>query len=91
MGRSVREIRDGWTSTVGDDVMAVLEVRGEHAVVSGEMGAGARHERGESGDEVHRVEHDMSGGVTEGVLESIHTCARSLTERRSFESAGRAM
>ena len=25
-------------STVGDDVMAVLEVRGEHAVVSGEMG-----------------------------------------------------
>ena len=25
-----------------------------------------------SGDEVHRVEHDMSRSVTEGVLESIH-------------------
>ena len=34
----------------GDDVMAVFEVRGEHAVVSGEMGAGARHEGGEAGD-----------------------------------------
>ena len=31
-----------WTSTVGDDVVAVFEVRGEHAVVSGEVGAGAR-------------------------------------------------
>ena len=27
---------------------------------------------GESGDEVDGVEHDMSGAVTEGVLESIH-------------------
>ena len=33
----------GLMSTVGDDVVAVYEVRGEHAVVSGEMGAGARH------------------------------------------------
>ena len=41
-------------SAVGDNEVAVLEVRGEHAVVSGEMGAGARHEGGESGDEVCR-------------------------------------
>ena len=27
----------GWMSPVGDDVVAVIEVRGEHAVVSGEM------------------------------------------------------
>ena len=40
----------GWMGTVGDDVMAVFEVRGEHAVVSGEMGAGAWHEGGEAGD-----------------------------------------
>ena len=37
----------GWTSTVGDDVVAVFEVRGEHAVVPGEMGAWAWHEGGE--------------------------------------------
>ena len=57
---------------VGDDKAAVLEVRGEHTVVSGEMGAGARHEGGEAGDRVHRVEHDMSRPVVEGVLELIH-------------------
>ena len=33
----------GWMSPVGDDVVAVFEVRGEHAVVSSEMGAGAWH------------------------------------------------
>ena len=33
----------GSMNTVGDDVVAVYEVRGEHAVVSGEMGAGAWH------------------------------------------------
>ena len=85
----------GSMGRVGDDVVAVLEVRGEHAVVSGEMGAGTWHEGGEAGDaksaglpictaggcpegvrhtdvphEFHRVEHDMSGRVMEGVLES---------------------
>ena len=45
----------GLMGTVGDDVMAVFAVRGEHAVVSGEMGAGARHEGGEAGDEVDGV------------------------------------
>ena len=84
----------GSMGRVGDDVVAVLEVRSEHAVVSGEMGAGTWHEGGEAGDaksaglpictaggcpegvrhtdvahEVHRVEHDMSGRVMEGVLE----------------------
>ena len=37
----------GCMSTVEDDLVAVFDVRGEHAVVSGEMGAGARHEGGE--------------------------------------------
>ena len=87
----------GLVDRVGADAVAVLEVRGEHAVVSGEMGAGAWNEGGEAGDaksaglpictaggcpegvrhtdvphEFDGVEHDMSGAVTEGVLESIH-------------------
>ena len=33
----------GWTNTVGDDVVAAFEVRGEHAAVSGEMSAEAWH------------------------------------------------
>ena len=93
-GRGTRRLRlaGGSMGRVGDDTAAVLEVRGEHAVVSGEMGAGTRHEGDEAGDEVHRVEHDMSGPVTEGVLESIHDLpAATLTEMRSLESAGRAM
>ena len=40
----------GLMGRVGDDTAAVFEVRGEHAVVSGEMGAGAWHEGGEAGD-----------------------------------------
>ena len=62
----------GWVDGVGDDAVAVLAVRGEHAVVSGEMSAGAWNEGGEAGDEVDGVEHDMSGAVPEGVLESVH-------------------
>ena len=34
----------GWVSTVGDDVVAVYEVRGEHATILDEMGAGVWHE-----------------------------------------------
>ena len=70
---------------VGDDAVAVLDVRGEHAVVSGEMGAGARHEGGESGDEIDGVEQDMSGPVTEGVLESIHDLP-AIIDREAFRS-----
>ena len=80
-------------SRFGDDTAAVFEVRGEHAVVSGEMGAGTwhrasslreRHFRGaEAGDEVHRVEHDMSGPVMEGVLESIHDLP-AVIDREAF-------
>ena len=42
-GRGTSRLRfaGGWVDGVGDDAVAVLEVRGEHAVVSGEMGAGA--------------------------------------------------
>ena len=93
---------------VGDDVAAVFEVRGEHAVVSGEMGAGARHEGGEASDaksaglpictaggcpegvrhtdvphEFDGVEYDMSGPVTEGVLESIHDLP-AVIDREAF-------
>ena len=39
-GRRRRKgLAGGWMSTVGDDGVAMLEVRGERAVVSGEMGA----------------------------------------------------
>ena len=49
----------GLMGRAGDDTAAVFEVRGEHAVVSGEMGAGAWHEGGEAGDKVDGVEYDM--------------------------------
>ena len=43
-----------------------------------------RHFRGgESGDEVDGVEYDMSGPVTEGVLESIHDL-RAVIDREAF-------
>ena len=44
-GRGMRCMRlaCGLMGRFGDDTAAVLEVRGEHAVVSGEMGAGAGH------------------------------------------------
>ena len=40
-GRTTRRMRlaGGWMGRAGDDTMAVFEVRCEHAVVSGEMGA----------------------------------------------------
>ena len=114
-GRGTRRMRlaGGLMGRFGDDTAAVFEVRGEHAVVSGEMGAGTRHRasslrerhfRGdEAGDaksaadlhsraapnaatdphEFHRVEHDMSGPVTEGVLESIHDLP-AVIDREAF-------
>ena len=119
-GRGTRRMRlaGGLMGRAGDDTAAVFEVRCEHAVVSGEMGAGAwhrasslreRHFRGdEAGDaksaglpictaggcpegvrhtdvphEFHRVEHDMSGPVTEGVLESIHDLP-AVIDREAF-------
>ena len=77
----------GVTGRVGDDVAAVFEVRGEHAVVSGEVGAGTWHEGGEAGDEVDGVEHDMSCAVTEGVLESIHDLP-AVIDREAFVGDG---
>ena len=79
----------GSMGRVGDDAVAVFAVRGEHAVVWGEMGAGARHEGGEAGDKVDGVEHDMSGAVIEGVLESIHDL-RAVIDREAFVREGRA-
>ena len=116
----------GSMSTVGDDVVAVYEVRGEHAVVSGETGAGARHrasslrERhfrgGEAGDAKSAgLPICTAGGCPEEVRhtdvpqdchatnrqdrrmcrmpnrQDCRFAPRSLTERRSFETAGRAM
>ena len=51
-GSPTRRMRlaGGWVGRVGDDTVAVLAVRCEHAVVSGEMGAGTRNEGGEQGD-----------------------------------------
>ena len=84
-GRTTRPmgLAGGLLGRVGDNAAAMLEVRGEHAVVSGEMGAGAWHEGGEAGDEVDGVEHDMGRSVTEGVLEPIHDlCA--VIDREAF-------
>ena len=90
-GRATRRGRlaGGLMGGVGDDAVAVLAVRGEHAVVSGEMGAGAWHEGGEAGDEVDGVEHDMGGAVSEGVLESIHDLP-AVIDREAFVRDGGA-
>ena len=79
----------GLVDRIGDDAEAVLEVRGEHTVVSGEMGAGAWHEGSEAGDEFDGVEHDMRGAVVEGVLESIHDLP-AVIDREAFVGDGRA-
>ena len=56
------------------------------------MGAWAWDQSGEPGDDVEGVEDDVSGPVMETVFESVHDLSpRSLTERHSLESAGRAM
>ena len=47
------------------------------------MGAGAWHEGGEPGNELHRVEHDMSHPVIEGGLESIHDLPAAI-DREAF-------
>ena len=73
----------GLMGRAGDDTAAVFAVRGEHAVVSGEMGAGAWHEGGEAGDKVDGVEYDMSGPVTEGVLESVQDLP-AVIDREAF-------
>ena len=90
-GRTTRRmgLAGGVTRGAGDDAAAVFEVRGEHAVVPGEMGAGAWYEGGEAGDEVHRVEHDMSRSVMEGVLESTHDLS-AVIDREAFVRDGRA-
>ena len=80
---SGKELAGGWTRRVGNDVVTVLEVRGEHGVVSSEMGARSWHEGGEAGDKVHRVEHDMSRRVMEGVLEPIHDLP-AVIDREAF-------
>ena len=88
-GRDAGGRAGGWVDRVGDDAVAVLEVRGEHAVVPGEMGAGAWNEGGEAGDEVDGVEHDMSGAVPEGVFEPIHDLP-AVIDREAFVGDGRA-
>ena len=87
----------GLMGRVGDETAAVFAVWGEHAMVSGEMGAGARHrasslrERhfrgGEAGNELYRVEHDMGRPVMEGVLESIHDLP-AVIDREAFVRDG---
>ena len=76
-------------SDVGDDVVAVPEVRGEHAVVSGEVGAWGWDQRGKAGNEVEGVEDDVSGPVTEGVLESVDDLSPFI-DREAFVGECRA-
>ena len=69
-GRGTRRMRlaGGLVDRVGDDAVAVLEVRGEHAVVSGEMGVGAWNEGGEAGDAKSAgLPICTAGGCPEGV------------------------
>ena len=69
-GRGTRRMRlaGGLVDRVGADAVAVLEVRGEHAVVSGEMGAGAWNEGGEAGDAKSAgLPICTAGGCPEGV------------------------
>ena len=75
----------GWMDRVGDDAVAVLEVRGEHAVVSGEMGAGAWNEGGEAGDEV-AVRDSQS--VRRLVSAALDTGARTSWDYQPMRSAG---
>ena len=90
-GSPTRRMRlaGGLVGRVGDDAAAVLAFRGEHAVVSGEMGAGAWNEGGEAGGEVDGVEHDKGGAVPEGVLESIHDLP-AVIDRKAFVRDGGA-
>ena len=44
-------------------------VRGEHAVAAGEVESGSRRQRGEAGDKVEWIEHDMRRAVAKGLLE----------------------
>ena len=69
-GSPTRRMRlaGGLVDRVGDDAVAVLAVRGEHAVVSGEMGAGAWNEGGEAGDAKSAgLPICTAGGCPEGV------------------------
>ena len=81
-------------SDVGDDVVAVPEVpnRGlveDTHVVSGEVSAWAWDQRGKPGNEVEGVEDDVSGPVTEGVLESVDDLSPFI-DREAFVGECRA-
>ena len=49
----------------------VLAVRREHAVKSGQIDAGPRHQRRQPGDEVHRLEQHMGSTVVIGGFQLI--------------------
>ena len=123
-GRTTRHmgLAGGVTGRAGDDAAAEFEVRGEHAVVPGEMGAGAwygasslreRHfraarrampnrqdcrfaqpEAAQEGCGTRMCRMKFIGSSTTWVVPSPKGCSsgyttwpRSLTERRSFQTA----
>ena len=87
-GRGTQHMRlpGGMVDRVGDDAVAVLEVRGEHAVVSGEMGARAARRgtavtEGETVARVHPVENGFGSAETlqvprDGIIVSQRTATR---------------
>ena len=107
-GSPTRRMRlaGGLVDRVGDDAVAVLAVRGEHAVVSGEMGTGAWHEGGEarqrergfvihnppgSWDAVVRVREEMGVGSGCGLLRVRSDGTPSAATPRCAESCPMAL
>ena len=73
-GRTTRPmgLAGGMVGGVGDDAAAMFEVRGEHAVVPGEVGAGAWNEGGEAGDEVlEPVRYEARPNSSSAVIASL--------------------
>lgn len=54
------------------DQVSQLAVRGEHAVVAGQVSARPRHERGQACHEVLGAEHDVCGAIVEGMFELVN-------------------
>ncbi len=60
-GVTLRSARAG--GLPGHDEVTALGVGGEQAVISDEMGARSRHQRGEASDEVWGFEQHVSGAI----------------------------
>ena len=57
------------------DVFTLFAVWGEHTVEAGEVQTRTRHQRGQAGNKVERVEHDMGGAVAKRPFEFVDDLA----------------